>query len=217
MYEKQLSNKMFCWPHKYGIAYRQGNIRITKRQFSLLLRLCTYILFHVSTLILTYQILLHDSIYYEFAHASHYIYSRFYLKYSEVFIRWELKQTPLKQKASLNNRMSCSCEDKRAWMHCSLQIKHKQLLLNIKWAQLTFHMLSLIISRGNREIIPRISNHSGAVTILWNAFLITPITNALCNLIRNQHHLSSAKAFCIYMWGFVIVFFLCFLFVWKPV
>lgn len=165
----------------------------------------------VSTLLLTYQILMHYSIYQEFVHTSHCIYSRFYPKYSEIFIRWKLKQTttPLKQKPSLNNRMSCSCEDKWAQI--------KQLLLNIKWAQLTFHMLSLIISRGNREIIPRISNHSGAVTILWNAFLITPITNALCNLIRNQHHLSSAKAFCIYMWGFVVVFFLCFLFVWKPV
>ncbi len=135
----------------------------------------------------------------------------FYLKYSEVFIRWELKQ-----KASLNKG-------------CPAPVKTSErdalLTANPTQAAALEHQMSTIyflyafphyIKRKPRDNPAHIQPQR-AVTILWNAFLITPITKALCNLIRNQHDLSSAKAFCIYMWGWIFYKF-CIIFLnWKPV
>ncbi len=135
----------------------------------------------------------------------------FYLMYCEVFIRWELKQ-----KASLNNRMSCSCEDKREGCiaHC------KSNTSSCTWTSNEHNLLFICfphyIKRKPRDNPAHIQPQR-AVTILWNAFLITPITKALCNLIRNQHDLSSAKAFCIYMWGWIFYKFCIIFFNWKPV
>ncbi len=104
----------------------------------------------------------------------------FYLKYSEVFIRWELKQ-----KASLNKG-------------CPAPVKTSErdalLTANPTQAAALEHQMSTIyflyafphyIKRKPRDNPAHIQPQR-AVTILWNAFLITPITKALCNLIRNR-------------------------------